>query len=811
MKDLAVVYATKCGHTKQYADWIKEEMNADIFVHTSFTATKALEYKAIVFAGAVYNDKIMIMDWLKKNLGQVNVNKFVIAAVSWYSNDSKEAKDFLISQNYPEQFKNVVPLIVLNSGIDKKKISVVDKAQLMAAQSAINKHDMRTADDINALAIIKGYSESTSKDNLKPLYEAVKNIIDPQKKPVAKSAPAPAPKPAPTPAAQPAPEPKPAPSVQAASAPAAAAKPAPAPAAQTAPKPAAEPKPATPSQAAPAPAPIPKSEPSPTSAQTTPKPSPGSHDVTSLEDALAALSSGNILANRPAGHTQKSESAPPTAHEPSPAPMPNPTPAPAPVPVKKTTPAPVSAAQTAPKPAATPEPTPDSGVKDVANIVIKTIREKVEDEKNGKETAYVGADDIGVPSINHIMDNITPDSAISTNELGYAFSLSDGGSSSVHSTFAHIKDPNIPPLNDVPESVKNDPTLKAANDISAAGTQTAPKPEPVSSPKPALNPASAKEVPKSAPAPIQTAPEPKHEPAKPKPAPESAPKSASSGSRNSYMDMFSRKKPAETKPAGNFDFDPNDIETAYSNSPAPSAVQTAPVSQPASAPAPASVDMDFDFDLLGTGSSTASTTSTRALNAVEDLAKAKAKAEAEMMKNELERAKLEAQKAAEKINNTYDVIGNSIDQNIPENAEYSGGYSEDNDNYGSDNSGVSAPDYDDYGDDVILVDNNDDYEIETLTAEDLLAPEEPSEHKRLDFKQLQEEIEASIEQNRRNREKDLMRNMRESERKAYEEAEKEPKRGIKQPEDADIFFNRPGKDYYSSDSMPEIKFNRHKR
>ncbi len=156
MKDLAVVYATKYGHTKQYADWMKEEAGADIFVSTSFTPTKALEYKAVVFAGGVYGDKILIMDWLKKNLGQVNVNKIIIAAVSWYCNDSEEAKARLIAENYPEQFKNVVPLVVINSGIDKKKTSVMDKAQLLGAQSAIKMHEGSTAEEINDLAVIKG-------------------------------------------------------------------------------------------------------------------------------------------------------------------------------------------------------------------------------------------------------------------------------------------------------------------------------------------------------------------------------------------------------------------------------------------------------------------------------------------------------------------------------------------------------------------------------------------------------------------------------------------------------------------------------
>ena len=119
---------------------------------------------------------------------------------------------------------------------------------------------------------------------------------------------------------------------------------------------------------------------------------------------------------------------------------------------------------------------------------------------------------------------------------------------------------------------------------------------------------------------------------------------------------------------------------------------------------------------------------------------------------------------------------------------------------------------DTFGDDVMFVDDYDDSELDGLTAADLLAPEQPvkqNDHKRMDFKKLQQEIEESIELNRQIRDKERTRNMRESERKALAEAEKTSKKGIKQPEDADIFFKRPGKDYYSSDSMPEIKFNRH--
>lgn len=916
MKDLAVVYATKYGHTKQYADWMKEEAGADIFAVASFTSTKALEYKVVVFAGGVYGDKILIMDWLKKNLGQVNVNKIIIAAVSWYCNDSEEAKARLIAENYPEQFKNVVPLVVINSGIDKKKTSVMDKAQLLAAQTSINKHDVRTADDINALAIIKGYSDSTSKDNLKSLIAAVQNILNPPKKSAQRAAE----------------------EIRAAlnetQNKAAAEAPKPTPAAPVQPKPAAEvPKPE--------PAPTPKPEP-PKPVQPKPSAPSGGHVVTSLDDALAALSSGNVLLNKPPVHQPKpAEAAKPTeaeekaaepireepvkaepavetpvqpkeepkAEAPKPA-QPKPeqpksvtqngepivaslddalaalssgnvllnhppvhqhnaeapkaelikeepkveiskpvqtepvkeeikAEAPKPIqaePVKEeskaenpkpiqTEPIKEEPKAEAPKPAQT-EPVKEE-VKAVASIVVNALREKVASEKSGEDTSFTQVDVTDIPSINHIMDNTKLDNGINPSELGEIKDIKavpHEDDSAVQNTYAGIAEPEIPPLSDIAESTEmkrpkqeedeNDNVLSIADDIAEL---TAPKPAPMPKPVAAAQPA-------PMPAPVPT-------PA-PAPAPMPTPKPASTAPKhNSYMDLFARKKPA-AEPAA-------PVQTAApapapAPTPAPSpisdilfdpiAAAPTPASAPAPKPAPVNnAGIDFDFDILGNESSTANRTSSRALNAVEDLAKAKAKAEAERLKSEREREEQAARDAAAaKADNTYDIINNSIDLDVTDNGAPSmdnsalfGSEPEKKDigNISMDDEPETEETVDDtFGDDVMFVDDYDDSELDGLTAADLLAPEQPvkqNDHKRMDFKKLQQEIEESIELNRQIRDKERTRNMRESERKALAEAEKTPRKGIKQPEDADIFFKRPGKDYYSSDSMPEIKFNRH--
>ncbi|MCM1329309.1 MAG: hypothetical protein NC253_07680 [Ruminococcus sp.] len=213
MKKVAVVYSSKYGHTKQYAEWLKEDVDADAVDISKFNITQMLAYKLVIFACGVYGDKLSIMDFVKKNITAIPVQKTMVMAVSWYTNDSKEAKDKLIADNYPEEFKGKVPMYVVNSGMDKKAVSKMDSVKLVAAKLAIEKKDGRSSDDINALGILNGYSDPTSKDNLASIKKAIDEFLNPPQ-------PAPAPKAEtakPAPAAKPAPVAKPAPAAKPAS------------------------------------------------------------------------------------------------------------------------------------------------------------------------------------------------------------------------------------------------------------------------------------------------------------------------------------------------------------------------------------------------------------------------------------------------------------------------------------------------------------------------------------------------------------------------------------------------------------------
>lgn len=208
MKKVAIVYSSKYGHTKQYADWLKEDVDADAVDISKFNITQMLAYKLVIFACGVYGDKLSIMDFVKKNVTAIPVQKTMVMAVGWYTNDSKEAAEKLMADNYPPEFKGKVPLYVVNSGIDKKQISKMDSVKLVAAKLAIEKKDGRSSDDINALGVLNGYSDPTSKDNLASIKKGIDEFFDPPKPVAAEKAPKA--EPAAAPAAKPSPATKPA-------------------------------------------------------------------------------------------------------------------------------------------------------------------------------------------------------------------------------------------------------------------------------------------------------------------------------------------------------------------------------------------------------------------------------------------------------------------------------------------------------------------------------------------------------------------------------------------------------------------------
>ena len=81
MDRTVVIYKSKHGSTKQYAEWIGEELDCPVIAEKDFSKKDFDKYDNVIFGGCVQAGGIMGFDLIKKNMRRLEEKKIVTFAV----------------------------------------------------------------------------------------------------------------------------------------------------------------------------------------------------------------------------------------------------------------------------------------------------------------------------------------------------------------------------------------------------------------------------------------------------------------------------------------------------------------------------------------------------------------------------------------------------------------------------------------------------------------------------------------------------------------------------------------------------------
>ena len=79
MKTL-IVYWSKTGFVKKYAEWIAEELEADLIPGREIKPEKLKNYDQLIFGGSLYEVGIKGADFIKKNIKILEAKKTAVFA-----------------------------------------------------------------------------------------------------------------------------------------------------------------------------------------------------------------------------------------------------------------------------------------------------------------------------------------------------------------------------------------------------------------------------------------------------------------------------------------------------------------------------------------------------------------------------------------------------------------------------------------------------------------------------------------------------------------------------------------------------------
>lgn len=88
---VAVFYKTLLGTTRKYAQWITEEVQADIFTYAEVKPGIFEPYDVVIIASGTYAGKMPLVGFLENNWGDIKGKKVIVLAIGMVPPDNTQS------------------------------------------------------------------------------------------------------------------------------------------------------------------------------------------------------------------------------------------------------------------------------------------------------------------------------------------------------------------------------------------------------------------------------------------------------------------------------------------------------------------------------------------------------------------------------------------------------------------------------------------------------------------------------------------------------------------------------------------------
>lgn len=126
-----VLYKTKYGSAKTYAQWIGQELNCDIEEAGKITIDELKEYDNIIYGGGLYAEVINGVTLITKNMDKLKNKKIAIYTTGITPLDCREYYDKLVvDKNFRNGVPDEIKLFNFTGKMILKELSVVHRTAL---------------------------------------------------------------------------------------------------------------------------------------------------------------------------------------------------------------------------------------------------------------------------------------------------------------------------------------------------------------------------------------------------------------------------------------------------------------------------------------------------------------------------------------------------------------------------------------------------------------------------------------------------------------------------------------------------------
>lgn len=171
---VAVIYKSKYGSTKKYAEWIAEGTKGDLFESNKIKLKDLIKYDTIVYGGYLHAVGISGKDLITTNFDKLNNKKIIVFSVGC-SPIKEENFKAVIESNFTDDIREKMQVFFLRGAFNYNKLNLFDKMLMSLLKRKIKskKDNELNEDEKGLLASFNTPMDWTDKSAIIPIIEYI--------------------------------------------------------------------------------------------------------------------------------------------------------------------------------------------------------------------------------------------------------------------------------------------------------------------------------------------------------------------------------------------------------------------------------------------------------------------------------------------------------------------------------------------------------------------------------------------------------------------------------------------------------------
>lgn len=166
-----VVYKSKTGITKRYAQWIAEELKCDISDYDNFSLTLIDMYDLVIFGSRVHAGKVDGLKQMKSIL--INSTKMIVFATGGTPSAAEDTVNAIWKSSLSEVEMSKIPHFYMQGGLNYEKMGATDRIIMKTLARVLNSKKGKSSEEIGCEQVIGSSYDLSSRECIIPLIQYV--------------------------------------------------------------------------------------------------------------------------------------------------------------------------------------------------------------------------------------------------------------------------------------------------------------------------------------------------------------------------------------------------------------------------------------------------------------------------------------------------------------------------------------------------------------------------------------------------------------------------------------------------------------